>query len=248
MLKNEVALVTGASRGIGAAIAVLLGQQGCRVGVNYHSNADAAREVVAKINDSNGRAVAVQADVTLPSDVSRMVQATTDEFGPIDILVLNAGMSVPVKPFVDLTYEEFTTKSTGEMNGFLLTLQQVVPSMIERRKGVIVGISSTLSRHPGPGFSSHTAAKSGIDGLMKSLALELGPYGIRVNTVAPGLTVTDSTSFINEEQKQMVARMTPMQRIAQPEDIAGAVLCLASDHMKFVTGAYIPVCGGSFMP
>ena len=248
MLKNKVALVTGASRGIGAAIAVLLGQQGCRVGVNYHSNADAAKGVVNKIIGSNGQAVAVQADVTSANDVARMVQKTTDEFGPIDILILNAGMSVPVKPFVDLTYEEFTTKSTGEMNGFLLTLQQVVPAMVERRNGVIVGISSTLSRQPGPGFSSHTAAKSGIDGLMKSLALELGPHGIRVNTVAPGLTATDSTSFMSEDQRQMIARMTPMQRIGQPEDVAGAVLCLVSDHMKFVTGAYIPVCGGSFMP
>ena len=248
MLKNKVALVTGASRGIGAATAIMLGKHGCSVGVNYFSSADAAESVVKEIVASGSEAVAAKADVKSPDDVNRMVDAVVKALGPIDILVLNAGMPVPVKPFTDLTLEEFTTKSTGELDGFLHTLKAVVPDMVKRRDGVIVGVSSTLSRRPGPGFSSHTTAKSGIDGLMKSLALELGPHGIRVNTVAPGLTRTDATSFIPDEQVQAVARMTPLQRVGEPEDVAGAILCMVSDHMKFVTGAYIPVSGGGYMP
>ena len=248
MLKNKVALITGASRGIGAATAVLFGQNGCSVGVNYHSSPDAAESVVKKIVAAGSKAIAAKANVTSAEDAKRMVEEFTKTLGPIDILVLNAGMPVPVKPFTDLTYQELTTKTTGELDGFIHTLQAVVPEMVKRHAGVIIGVSSTLSRRPGPGFSSHSTAKSGIDGLMKSLALELGPHGIRVNTIAPGLTRTDATSFIPEVQVQAVARMTPLQRVGEPEDVAGAVLCMASEHMRFVTGAYIPVSGGGFMP
>jgi len=248
MLTDKVALITGASRGIGAATAVLLGRHGCQVGVNYHSNHKAAENIVEKITSSGSKAQAVQADVRSADDVLRMVTEVLDRFGKIDILVLNAGMPVPVKSFSELSYEEFMEKTTGETDCFLRTLQEVVPHMIGRREGAIVGISSGLSRYPSPGFSSHTMAKSGVDGLMKSLAMELGPHGIRVNTVAPGLTETDATAFIPAEQTQAIAQMTPLRRIAQPEDIAGAILCVVSDYMRFVSGTYIPVSGGLLMP
>jgi len=248
MLKNKVALITGASRGIGAATAVLLGRNGCQVGVNYHSNREAADGIVEEIISSGSQALAVQADVRSADDVRRMVGEILDRFGKIDILVLNAGMPVPVKPFTELSYDEFIEKTKGETDCFVRTLQEVVPHMIGRSEGTIVGISSGLSRYPSPGFSSHSMAKSGVDGLMKSLAMELGPQGIRVNTVAPGLTETDATAFIPAEQIQAMAQMTPLRRIAQPEDVAGAVLCVVSDHMRFVTGTYIPVSGGILMP
>jgi 3-oxoacyl-[acyl-carrier protein] reductase len=248
MLTSKVALITGASRGIGAATAVLLGQHGCRVGVNYHSNRESAEKIVQAITTAGSQALAVQADVRSAADVQRMVAEVTDRFDKIDILVLNAGMPVPVKPFAELSYDEFIVKTKGETDCFIRTLQEVVPQMIARREGIIVGISSSLSRYPSPGFSSHTMAKSGVDGLMKSLAMELGPHGIRVNTVAPGLTATDATAFIPAEQTEAIAQMTPLGRIAQPEDIAGAILCVVSDHMRFVTGTYIPVTGGLLMP
>jgi len=247
MLKDRVALVTGASRGIGAATALLLGKNGCKVGVNYNKSSEPAEKVVSEIKTAGSDAIAVQADVTSANDTKRMVAEVLDQFGRIDILVLNAGMAVPIKPFSELTYDEFTTKTSGEIDCFIRTLQEVVPRMISQKSGTIVGISSTLSRYPGPGFSSHTTAKSGVDGLMKSLAAELGQHGIRVNTVAPGLTMTDSTSFMPEEQVQALAQMTPLRRVASPEDIAGVVLCMVSDHMRFVTGAYIPVSGGMMM-
>lgn len=247
MLTNKIALITGASRGIGAATAVLLGSQGCKVAVNYHTNSTAAGEVVEKITAAGGQAMAFQADVRSADDVHRMVEEIRSSLGEIDILILNAGMSVPVKPFTELSYEEFTTKTTGETDCFVRTCQEVIPHMVASGSGTIVGISSTLSRYPSLGFSSHSLAKSGVDGFMKALAFELGPLGIRVNTVAPGLTETDATAFVPEAQKQAMGQLTPLQRIAQPEDVAGAILCVVSDHMRFVTGAYIPVAGGIFM-
>lgn len=123
----------------------------------------------------------------------------------------------------------------------------VIPGMIARRQGCIVAISSTLSRRSGPGFSAHSAAKSALDGLARSLALELGLHGIRVNVVAPGLTETDATASQPAELKQAIARMTPLGRIGAVDDVAGAVLLAASDHARFLTGAYLPVCGGAVM-
>jgi len=119
---------------------------------------------------------------------------------------------------------------------------------VERRKGSVIAISSGLSRHPGEGFVAHSTAKSGLDAFAKSLALELGPHGIRVNVVAPGLTLTDATSFLPQKDKDWMAQATPMKRNGLPEDVAGAVLFLASDEARFVSGAYIPVSGGSHMP
>jgi 3-oxoacyl-[acyl-carrier protein] reductase len=132
----------------------------------------------------------------------------------------------------------------GEMDCFFHTLKAVVPGMIERKKGCIVGISSGLSRYPAPLFSAHTTAKSAVDGLMKSLALELGRFGIRANTIAPGLTRTDATAFQPKEQFEHVARMTPLGRVAEAGDIAGAVLLCCSEEAGFINGAYIPVSGG----
>jgi 3-oxoacyl-[acyl-carrier protein] reductase len=246
-LRGQVALVTGASRGIGAATAKLLGENGAAVAVNYMNSKEAAEKVVEAIVSGGGKALAVKADARNRDEVAAMVKKTADELGPIDILVLNAGMSVPWKAFMELSAEEFENKVMGELWAFFHPLQLVVPSMMERKKGCIVGISSGLSRHPGHGFSAHTTVKSGVDGLMKSLALELGPVGIRVNTVSPGLTVTDATSWQPKEQFERMAKMTPLRRVAQPEDIAGAVLMVVTDHAGFVTGNYISVSGGTLM-
>jgi 3-oxoacyl-[acyl-carrier protein] reductase len=247
MLKNRIALVTGASRGIGAATAKLLAAHGAAVAVNYHASEDAARAVVDDILRAGGRAIALRADVRDPAAVRNMVDAVARKLGPIDTLVVNASISFPMKPFVEYGWEEFQAKTEGELRAAFFPCQAVLPGMIARKGGCIVAISSTLSRRSGPGFSAHSAAKSALDGLMRSLALELGPHGIRVNVVAPGLTETDATAHQPEELKQAVARMTPLGRIGAADDVAGAVLLAASDHARFLTGAYVPVCGGALM-
>jgi 3-oxoacyl-[acyl-carrier protein] reductase len=166
----------------------------------------------------------------------------------VDTLVLNAGPAVPWKSVMELTQEEFETKVMDEMRCFFLPAKAVMPSMIARNTGCIIGISSGLSRYPSFGFTAHTTSKSAVDGLMKALALELGPHGIRVNTVAPGLTRTDATAHMREEQVQAIASITPLGRVGEAEDVAGLVAALAGDDLGFVSGAYIPVSGGVQMP
>lgn len=244
LLSGRTALITGSSRGIGAATARLLGAEGAAVAVNYFRSEEKARSVVAAVCDAGGRAAAFRADVRDPSEVQEMVRRAQDLLGPIDTLVINASIGFPITPFLEYEWSDFEAKLTGELRAAFHVTKAVVPGMIELGTGCIIGISSGLSRHPGVGFCAHSTAKSGLDGFLKSLALELGPLGIRVNTVAPGLTVTDATAHMPEERWAQVARMTPLGRVAEPEDVAGAVLLLASHYAGFVSGTYLPPSGG----
>lgn len=247
MLKGRVVLVTGGSRGIGAATARLLGANGAAVAVNYRESEKAAHGVVDAIRASGGKALPVRADVRDQPQVAAMVAEVGRKLGPIDTLVSNAAIGFPTRPFAELRWEDFAAKLNGELQAAFFCCQAVLPAMRERRSGCIVAISSTLSRRPGEGFSAHSCAKSGLDGLMRALALELGPLGIRVNVVAPGLTETDATAHLPAPAREWAARTTPLGRIAQPEDVAGAVLMLVSDAARFVTGAYVPANGGAVM-
>jgi 3-oxoacyl-[acyl-carrier protein] reductase len=247
MLKNKVAVVTGSSRGIGAAIARLLASHGAKVAVNYTASREAGEKVVGDIVANGGRALLARADVTVRADVEAMVKSVEAELGPIDILVNNANMSFPVVPFVEYRWEDFERKLTSEMKASFFTCQAVVRGMVQRRSGSIVNVSSGLSRVPGPGFIAHSSAKSALDAFSKSLALELGPHGIRVNVVAPGLTLTDATSYQPKAMHEAVAAHTPLRRLAEPDDVAGAVLFFCTDEARHVTGTYLPVCGGSQM-
>ena len=248
LLQNRTALITGASKGIGAAIAKLFAQHGAAVGVNYRSSKDAAQQVVTEITSNGGKAIAVQADVLDPQQVESMVDRVTEELGAIDTLVLNANMPFTIAPFMEQSWSEFEQKLTGELKAAFYTCQAVVPSMIERKHGCIIAISSITSRHADPCFSAHTTAKSGLDGFVKSLATELGQHGIRVNAIAPGVTLTDPVAAQPQEWLSQRAEDTPMKRNAQPEDIAGGVLLLASESASFITGTYLMVNGGSQMP
>src|SRR5689334_13897864 len=217
MLENRVVLVTGASRGIGAATARLLAAHGAKVAVNFKESEAAARGVVEDILRAGGKAVAARADVRDAAQVNAMVADVARKLGPVDTLVANASIGFPVKPFVDFRWEEFAAKLEGELKAAFVCCQAVLPAMRERRSGCIIAVSSTLSRRAGPGFSAHGAAKAGLDGLMRSLALELGPEGIRVNVVAPGLTETDATAGMPAAMKQATANATPLARIGQPD-------------------------------
>lgn len=246
-LSEKVAIVTGSSRGIGAAAARLLAEHGARVTVNYSKNREAGEKVLSDIKQGGGEGILFQADVTDRDQVEAMVKQTERDLGPIDILVNNANMSFPVKPFAEFPWDGFEQKLLHEMSAAFFCCQAVVKSMIERKQGCIVNVSSGLSRVPGPGFLAHTTAKSALDAFSKTLALELGPYGIRVNVVAPGLTITDATAYQPEQMKKAIAEHTPLKRLAEPEDIAGAILLFCTDWARFVTGQYLPVSGGSQM-
>jgi 3-oxoacyl-[acyl-carrier protein] reductase len=158
MPKDKVAIVTGSSRGIGAAIAKLLASHGARVAVNYAANKEAGQRVVADIVARGGRAMLARADVTVRAEAEAMVRAVEAELGPVDVLVNNANMSFPIAPFAEYRWEDFERKLTSELRASFFTCQAVVPGMVSRRSGSIVNVSSTLSRWPGPGFVAHSSA------------------------------------------------------------------------------------------
>lgn len=246
-LENKVVIVTGASRGIGAAISKAIGAHGASVVVNYYMNRDKAEEVLKEIKKNGGDGFTCQADVRNADMVNTMVETAFDKYGKIDVLINNANISFPVKPFVNLTWEEINTKITGEMQALYNCSQAVLRHMIAQESGKLVFVSSGLSRHPGFGFSAHSAAKSAVDAIARVMATELGPSGITVNVLSPGLVKTDATAHQPPEMQEKIASFTPLRRLGMPDDIAGVAVFLASSLSDYLTGQYILVNGGSFM-
>lgn len=247
LLEDKVALVTGASRGIGEAIALLLARSGARVAINFRESQRQAREVKELIEAEGGTAIAVQADVTRADEVRRLVAEVRRSLGPIDVLVANASISFKKRAFVDYDFSDLEHKVSSELKALFFPCQAVVPDMRERQSGSIIAISSTLSKHASGGFAAQSSAKAALDAFVRSLAVELGPEGIRVNTVAPGVTLTDAAAHMPQSHKAMTAAQTPLQRNGTAADMAGAVLYLASDLSRFMTGCYLPVDGGITM-
>jgi 3-oxoacyl-[acyl-carrier protein] reductase len=244
-LAGNVALVTGASRGIGAAIARTLAARGAAVAVNYHHSEASALAVVADIRAAGGRAVAVKGDALDRAQVEAMAAAVKAELGPIGILVLNASVGFPMKGFLEYPWDAFEAKLMGEMGAAFHGCRAVVPQMLELKGGAIVAITSGLARNPGWGFCAHSAAKAALEGFVRALAYELGPMGIRVNAVAPGLTLTDATAQMPEKHKQAAAEHTPLRRNGETQDVAEAVAGIL--QASFVTGATLPVNGGGYV-
>ena len=246
-LNDKVALITGASRGIGAASAKALAHHGAIVIINYIKSKDKAEELLDDIKKAGGKGVVFQADVRDQGAVNGMVEFTLKEFGKIDVLVNNANINFPIRPFIELTWEQIEAKILGEMKALYNCSQAVLKDMLNRKSGKLIFVSSSLSRFPGFGFSAHAAAKSAMDSMAKVMAMELGPSGITVNVVGPGLTLTDATAGQPKEVHEQVAAITPLRRLGMPDDIAGVVLFLASSLSDYLNGEYIPVTGGSFM-
>ena len=246
-LKGKIALVTGASRGIGAAIARVLADHDAAVVINYLNSKDRAEELRNTIITAGGRAIAIQADVRNRGAVDRMVALAEKELGRIDILVNNANIDFPMQPFAEMAWPDIEAKLTGEIGAMVHCSQAVIPGMMEKKYGKIILVSSSLSREPGYGFAAHCASKAAMDSLARAMALELGPAGIYVNVVGPGLTRTDATAGLPPEVFTHTAEHTPLLRVAEPEDIASVVMFLASEMSDYLTGQYIPVNGGGFM-
>lgn len=246
MTKRTV-LITGGGRGIGAATAKALARHGHKILINYVRNEAAANDVLKGITDNGGEAFAYRADVTSQKETLEMFNRIQQEHGGVDILVSNANMNFEMKPFTDMTWEEFSQKLNDELHAAFNTAKLAVPAMMNKKFGRLIFISSTLSEHPSPTFIAHGTAKGALDSFSKYLAQELGPMGITSNIIAPGLVNTDATSFMPMKEKNEVKSVTPMRRIATPEDVANVAAFLAGDESSFVTGTYIPVSGGAYM-
>jgi len=246
-LQGKVAMVTGASRGIGAAVARDLADHDAAVVINYLHSKDKAEALKKTIMEAGGRAATFHADVRERSAVERMVASVEKELGTIDILVNNAAVDFPMQPFMELSWSDIEAKLTGEIGALVHCCQAVLPGMIAKKSGKIILVSSTLSREPGYGFAAHCAAKAAMDSMARTMALELGPSKININVVGPGLTKTDATAGLPPEVHEQIAAHTPLLRVAEPEDIAGVVMFLASEMSDYLTGQYIPVNGGGFM-
>jgi len=240
---NQVALVTGAARGIGHAVAAQLAREGYAVCVNYLTHRDDAQALVSTLRDEGCRAVAVQADVADGEAVRAMVHTVEDTFGPVSLLVNNAGISRQgLFQTVDNAQWEHTL--AVNLGGARSAVQAVLPHMIHEKAGCIVNISSIWGLRGASCEVAYACTKAALVGLTRSLALELAPSHIRVNGVAPGCIDTDMVRVLGEETRAALIAETPLGRLGTPEDIAHAVAFLASDHASFITGQILTVDGG----
>jgi 3-oxoacyl-[acyl-carrier protein] reductase len=251
--QDQVVLVTGASRGIGAAIARAFATEGATVAVNYLRNAEAAAAVVADCQAAGGDAFAVQGDVGSDEAVQAMVARVVDEAGRIDVLVNNALRPYAFDPeqrqdFASLRWEDYQAQFDGAVGAAYRVSRAVLPHFLKRARGSIVNIVTNLVDNPVVPYHDYTTAKSALIGFSRNLAVELGPLGVRVNCVAPGLVYpTEGSGGTRAQFRDALTAATPLRRIARPEDIAGPVLFLASDWSGFVTGQVLFVDGGLVM-
>lgn len=245
-LAGKVAVVTGASKGIGAEIARQLAAEGAAVIVNYSSSKGGADRVVAEITGKDGKAVAVQADLSKESDVRRLFAETKRAFGGVDILVNNAGI-YEFAPLEAVTSEHFHRQFNLNVLGLILATQEAV-KQFGPAGGSIINVSSVVSTARIPNASVYSATKAAVDGVTRSLAAELGPRKIRVNSVNPGMVETEgvhSAGIAESDFRKQVEAQTPLGRIGQPNDIAPAVVYLASDDSSWVTGETFNISGGN---
>jgi 3-oxoacyl-[acyl-carrier protein] reductase len=247
-LKNKVAVVTGASKGIGASIAKHFAAEGAKVVVNYASSKEGADKVVKAITDNGGIAIAVQADVSNEIDVIRLFEETNKAFGTLDILVNNA-VHQGYLPIEQVSVEAFHQHFNVNVLGPILTIQASLKAFGDKG-GNIINISSGASKYPLPGASLYSATKSALDAMTIALSKELGAKNVRINSILPGATETEGAASAgvtpgSEYEKMFVAK-TPLGRRGQPEDIAKAVVFLASDDAAWITGEQISVSGGMY--
>ena len=244
-LAGKVAVVTGASKGIGASIAEHLAAEGATVIVNYATSKTGADKVVAEIARAGGKAVAIQGDVSKKADIDRLLAETKKQFGRLDVLVNNAGI-YEFAPIEQVSEQHFRKQFDLNVLGLVLTTQEAL-KYFNGSGGSVINVSSVVGVNPLPGASIYSATKAAVDAITKSLAKELGPKKIRVNSVNPGLVETEGVhggGFIANGFDKQVAAQTPLGRIGQPRDIANAAVYLASEDSSWITGETLTLSGG----
>jgi 3-oxoacyl-[acyl-carrier protein] reductase len=246
MLQGKVALVTGASRGIGRAIALELARQGAKVAVNYAGSEAKANEVVEEIKKMGQEAVAIQADVSSAEAVERMVKTVLEQFGRIDILVNNAGITRD-NLLMRMKEEEWDQVINTNLKGVFHCIKAVTRPMMKQRYGRIVNIASIVGISGNPGQANYVAAKAGVIGLTKTAARELASRNITVNAIAPGFITTDMTESLSDELKAEMLKQIPLARFGEPEDVAKVAAFLVSDAASYMTGQTLHVDGGMVM-
>ncbi|GAW91073.1 3-oxoacyl-[acyl-carrier-protein] reductase [Calderihabitans maritimus] len=243
ILDNRVAIVTGASRGIGRATALALASAGASVVVNYFGSEEAAREVVSCIEAKGGRALALQADVANGEAVAKLVESTLDHFGRVDILVNNAGITRD-NLLLRMKEDDWDKVINTNLKGVYNCTKAVLKPMMKQKEGRIINIASVVGISGNAGQANYAAAKAGIIGFTKSVAKEVASRGILVNAVAPGFIITDMTDSLSEKAKAELQEKIPLGRLGKPEDVAQVVLFLASPAAGYITGQVINVDGG----
>lgn len=246
LLENRAALVTGASRGIGRAIALALARQGARVAVNYTRQVEAARRVVEEIEALGGEAFPVQADVRDAAAVDTMVEKVGNRYGRLDILVNNAGI-IRDGLLVRMKEEDWQEVLDTNLKGVFYCTRAAARLMIRQRRGRIINLASVVGLMGNAGQANYASAKAGIIGFTRAVARELAPRGITVNAVAPGFIETDMTAGLSPRAKERLLEAIPMGRLGRPEEVAGVVVFLASEAANYITGQTIAVDGGMVM-
>ncbi|NMA91287.1 MAG: 3-oxoacyl-[acyl-carrier-protein] reductase [Amphibacillus sp.] len=245
-MTQKVALVTGASRGIGRAIALELAQRGYDVAINYAGSEDKAKEVAASVEQLGRKAIVVKADVTNESDVKSMVKSVITELGSIDVLVNNAGITRD-NLLIRMKEDEFDQVINTNLKGVFLCMKAASRPMMKQRSGKIINISSVVGISGNPGQMNYVAAKSGVIGMTKTAAKELASRNILVNAVAPGFIDTDMTEQLDDSIRAELLKMIPLERLGKAKDVAKVVAFLASDDANYITGQTIQVDGGMVM-
>ena len=237
-------LITGASRGIGAATARLFAQEGWNVAVHYNASRAAAEQLAAELAGLGVKAVPIQADVSDPEQAERLVREAEEALGPLDAVVCNAGVALPQQLLTDTTADQWRRVMSVDLDGVFHTLQAAIPGLVRRKAGAIVTVSSMWGVTGGSCEVPYSAAKAGVIGLTRALAKELGPSHIRVNCVAPGVVDTGMNGHLTRWELAALGEETPLCRIGRPEEIAQAILFLASERASYITGQVLRVDGG----
>jgi glucose 1-dehydrogenase len=245
-LQNKAAVITGASLGIGSAIALALGKEGAAVAVDYRSHPDEAKKIVDQIGGSGGRATSVRADVSNPEDVKNLIQSAVDEFGRLDVMVNNAGMEEKM-PFLDTPLDVWNRTIAVNLTGAWLGCQEAARQMVNQGgSGRIINISSVHEDLPMTTNSPYCTAKGGLRMLMRTIAVELAPHNITVNNIAPGAVDTPMDAPLKHDANQMQQLLSeiPLRRMGKPEEVAALAVYLASEQAAYVTGSTFVIDGG----